>query len=583
MPQGSGSKAAILVIANPRFRKGTTMEHGEIFPVGPNHSANPEAVEQLLSRLLLSFVERRVSPQTIADIVRAQIIENNIAPQNLEPATCSGIIEAIANVRSLKSSLDILAFLSKRIDFPVFLSYSATLAALLEVLGQAPRLHTTTLPQQMRFFVNLTQSLSVHLLQHIHSRTMPPADRSRVLTYLQNIPKETRVWLTNNAAGLANLRDALVSEQLGIPETVRPHAPLLADPGDVLINILDTPDHTLAKKSASHYRCIPKDKFNSWRLENIETLRDILDDDRHSSIAKRFATEWFFNGILRDTLDDENLVTPLQKAFRDVILERNNDMDRLKGVLIALQRDLNIAATELGIPNSSHPKFTQLMQRGEKILFPNLIGIATEFPQLFARQFAWWAIQMPVTPPDARLFSRTGWRWLRAIATQVWEDELRRPPGWILSEASRFAVPLFRMAPSVWLHEFAPLLLERLLLETNRPAFRVSEQHQNYVEFLIRTLRSKSPLLRGKTEMLILLRFIERANPQEENQLRLLETRYRMLANSRSRGRTPEEDFWINVYRAEKGCEAFGYNAIAAVINLLQQQLLLVANRSKRS
>lgn len=548
----------------------------------PRHAPSAEVTESLLSKLLLGFVERRVSAQTIADIVRAQIIEANIDASALDPTTCTGIIEAIANVRSVRSSLDIVAFFARRTDFPQFLSYNAALSTFLEALHTAPRLQTSTLPHRSRFLAQLAQSVAVHLLQLLHVRQFPPEDRSRLLTQFQNLPRETRAWLFDQAPGVNTLRDALISEHMGIPDHARPHAPMLAEPGDILAAILETPEHTLAKKSPGHFRCIPRDKFNTWRLESIPALRELLADDRHSAFLKRFLTEWFFDGLLRDTLEDEGLVAPLQRAFRLLMDGHGNDIERLKGFLLAIQRDLALTATELGVPQNSHPRFSLLQGRAEKILYPNLIPIVTEFLQIFAKQFAWWALQMPVQPADARIFTRTGWRWLRSIATGVWEDELRRPPGWIVSEASRFSVIIFRMAPSIWLHDYAPVLLERLHLETNRPGFRVTDQHLNYLEFLVRTLLKKSPLLRGRPEVLLLLRYLNRTSPQEESQLRLLETRYRMMAASRNRGRNPEEEFWLSLFNSASNQESPGFNPVATTLQVLLQILQLVASKTRR-
>jgi hypothetical protein len=227
----------------------------------------------------------------------------------------------------------------------------------------------------------------------------------------------------------------------------------------------------------------------------------------------------------------------------------------LRGVLRALQRSLSLAAIEHGAPEKQSHYFTRLMQTAHIFHTAVLATAARNLPQ-FTKQFANWALQMPVQPEESRLVTRSSLQWVRVLTTKQWEDDMKEAPEWVVSIASRVAASVFQMAPNFWLQEHAHALVERLHLESLQPGFSAQGQHFDYVEFLCRTLRKKSPTFASRNELLVALRFLNRATPQEEGQFRLLETRYRMMPVTHTSAMTsPERQFWNEHFKQNKAAD----------------------------
>jgi hypothetical protein len=249
----------------------------------------------------------------------------------------------------------------------------------------------------------------------------------------------------------------------------------------------------------------------------------------------------------------------------------------LKGLLRALQRDLSLTAIELNVSDGHNPQFTALLQRANH-LHTLLLSVASRNFENFTKNFANWAIQMPVHPEGARLFHRTNWQWIRVLTTKQWEDDLRSIPQWVLPLTNRFAASIFSIAPSFWLQENAHILLERLHQESVQSSFTATQQHIDYIEYLCRTLRKKSPAFAARAELLLALRLINRATSQEESQLALLETRYKLLAKTNDRSlAASEKQFWVGVFNSENCIERFGATPLSRALHVLLYTTRLTA------
>jgi len=109
-------------------------------------------------------------------------------------------------------------------------------------------------------------------------------------------------------------------------------------------------------------------------------------------------------------------------------------------------------------------------------------------------------------------------------------------------------------------------VIDRLHAEATAPSFVLARHHFDYVEYLVRTLRKKSPAAACRPETLYALKLLSRLQPHEEQQLQLAETRARM-----ARRRTPETDLFLEIIGGTVSAETRGGNAIARALWALQR------------
>lgn len=557
------------------------MNH-DVFGMHNLSASNPAGptTEQVISTLLMSFVERKVSPQTIADVVRAQVTENGISPDSLNIPTCNGIIEVLTSASSIGDSTDLLFFISGHRQFPEGLSSKAALTGLAYLFRRVQVYLNHSDAFTRRLFLNTVEGFSqrvLHLLENGEDE-LNHADRLRLINVLKtNDPGLTR--LATASQQVHKLKELLLAPVSRISAALGSAASLTGkavSPDQVIQEISTTADHTLALKGVNAFKISSQFGGHLWKLQNYEVCLAFLDDVAMSAFQVSFFSEWFFDGLFREAALNPSAEQTVLQLMRRVVLSRQADMSVIKGLVRSLQRD--VSQLHLEFQNqTSGPSINQKSNALVAQFFLCLLPAIEKNQQLYGRQFTAWALQLPVHPPETRIITRAQWQWLRTLSTKKWEEDLREPPAWIITHASRFAAQIFLMAPNFWLHDFALSLFEKLYVESLTPQFQFTRHHVDYVEYLIRALRKKSPFFASRPETLAALRALGVATAHEEQLLQLAITRAKISV--RSGGDSGKENDFLNElanYGAQS--EHYGQNQVSRTLNFM----ILAAKDSSR-
>jgi hypothetical protein len=139
---------------------------------------------------------------------------------------------------------------------------------------------------------------------------------------------------------------------------------------------------------------------------------------------------------------------------------------------------------------------------------------------------------MPINNEESRFFKRSHWRWIRSLASHIWDASLREPPQWVVEGGSKYCATIFQIAPALWLQEYSYSLLEKVYRETLLDNFEPSTPHIDYVEFLARSMRKKSPFFASRTESLYALKLLSRLTRSETQQFISAEARFQSLLHN---------------------------------------------------
>lgn len=103
----------------------------------------------------------------------------------------------------------------------------------------------------------------------------------------------------------------------------------------------------------------------------------------------------------------------------------------------------------------------------------------------------------------------------------------------------------------------------------------------DFVEFLIRQLRKKSPLFASQVETLICLTILGRARANEQNQMKLSVTRLRLQESVGTQQKEQTREI-LNLLTQPQTVELLGPNPIARALHLLSRTCRHVEVLSKR-
>ncbi len=555
----------------------------------------PHSSEQLVSQLLMAFVDRKVAPQTIVDVVRAQIFEQSLQASQLSCATCNGILEVITahastfgngleGQRAARDIFEILVFIAQHSQFPDFLSAKAAR----ESLAYCMRHHD--LPERLsesakllwnKTIVGLGKKVSV--LVASNDKYLAGIERTRILNLLKNaIEIREKRDLNSFPNELILLREQLENHELKIQNSNT--IPNYKHPLEILGTIAQSEDHTLAQKGVHAFQLSPKHQKENWRLHNIQLCRDSLNPHTNTPYQMSFIVEWFCDGMFKNALQTgESLCHEFKTAIKDICetaLPSETDLagivalSILKGLHRALQRDF----TEILLAPQNTQLDVEKLARANSISHEymlNLMLLAKNNMSFVSRKFIPWALQLPVNPQHTQLLTRKHWQWIRTLCTDEWEEDLKEVPPWIQARASRFTAQIFSLAPSYWLHDFCLPLLERLHAESLQPQFEATAAHCDVIEFIIRALRRKSPWFASRQESLHALKAAGRTKIHEEQQIQLAETRQKIAREGtfksyRNTLSTVHSQSFRNSAAAEDGSNAIA-RSLAILIALCQQ------------
>ncbi|NBX17336.1 MAG: hypothetical protein EBR09_08220 [Proteobacteria bacterium] len=537
------------------------------------NAAQP-STEQVVSTLLMSFVERKVSPQTIADVVRAQVTENGIHADSLNSATCNGIIEVVTTAPSVGDCTDLLFFIAGHSQFPKSLSPKGALGGLSYLLKrvQVYLNHSDVLLRRQYLIATEGFAQQVYSLLEENSTDINHADRLRLINIFK-AQDPSMVRLMSASDQLNKLKELLLAPTSRLSAALSGASGIIGGrvtaPDQIIQEISSTADHTLALKGVSAFKLSSQFGGHLWKLQNADACLAFLDDGAMSTFQLSFFSEWFFDGLFREAVLNPAAEQGVLQLMRRIMSQKAADLAIVKGVVRSLQRDYSQVQVEFQ-NQSAAPSVLNKANAVVNQFFIALLPALEQNQQLYTRQFTPWAMQLPVHPSETRIITRSQWQWLRTLTTQKWEEDLREPPNWIVTNSSRFAAHIFLMAPNFWLHDYAIQLLEKLYVESLTPQFQTSKHHVEYVEFLVRALRKKSPFFASRAETLAALKALGVASPHEEQLLQLALTRAKI--NARSSGDAlKEHEFLLELSNHGVQSEHYGQNPISRTLNLMMR------------
>jgi hypothetical protein len=522
--------------------------------------------DQVLGKLIMGFVERRVSPLTIADVVLAQISEGDCQPSDLSTATCNGILEALASTSTLSGMQEIISFLARRDDFPRFLSPSAAMGTLCSLLLN-PFLQDEPSEHRFRETLRILDALGKHnveILALYKGSTELKAAKMR----LTNALKSAHHLISNAGQTCPHL---MVLRQV-LLKGVEPSTELLGPATftsvqSVITAITNTPDHVLVHHIPRDYRTTTVAGQECSKLDFLDAVLKALASGSATRFQCGFLVEWLFAGCLRQACLDGDAEACLIHAIDLIIHNAPQRLDVCKGVIRALQKDLSVLHSDFGNITGATERLERARQTAAQV-FHALWSQKGHPWQWIAQELLPWALQLPCYPPESRLVTRSQVEWLQMMQTRQWSEGVTEPPGWIVREASRTTAVVFQMAPGHWLQLFAEPFVDALHREATSSGFILASEHIDFVEYLVRTLRRKSPLFASEAETLVCLQILGRARLSEQNQMKLAVTRLR-LQSSGGAVQREQTRFLLGLLTQMQQVEALGPNPVARALSLL--------------
>lgn len=556
------------------------------------HGASQVGADALLSHLVMGFIERRVAPQTIADVVLSQLVDDSEAAEKLKPSTWNGIVEACVSAPSVGGVFDIVMQAARRPDFPLFLSATATLGGLAAILSQ---------PMELLERIQVEQGPSVLAIEALarkaadllvrESQHESRAVRMRLINALKSTPAVV-TGLSLSCPSLLIVRQLLLRLPSRAPETnTTAGFPSIAA---LLAAISKTPDHVLVHHTASDYAVGRDGSLPLQRPQASDDLCDAIANPGQpmSPFQVSFAVEWLLLGSLKAALGHAQKSMVLAQALRDLFAKTGPRLDVLKGVVRAFQKDLSLSmAGAAGGGHDPKPLVSgpgpglhgrmSLATEAGAIFFGALSSCASNLWQNLAADFVPWALQLPCHPPESRLVTREQLEWLRVLDQKEWLEGLGAPPSWVVLEASRTAADVFQLAPGQWLQYYAAAFLDVLHRECLGSDFVLAKVHFDFVEFLIRTVRKKAPIFASEVDTLVALQILGRAHESEQNQIKLAVARLRLVTAQPGRDRESAQAT-LMLLTDPQAVERLGPHPLARALSLFARTAHRCGAKGKR-
>lgn len=403
-----------------------------------HYQKNSKTKEGTLSKLFLGFLERKISAQTIADILRAQILESNVAVEDFEPEACCKIIESLTHANTSENCCDLIFYFAKHPLFPLCLSYQASTGAL--------------------------KALLIDILKRVSCGQKPFVQQSNVV--LESL---SRQWICLALESTTSDHQKDLSELSLLIEKINPiyFLDLKFKPFFQIMLLL-----IVFKKTFSTSEKATKDKIN-----------------------------------------------PYESALKNQSFLFESDLVFLKNMVLMLQKELNFLFQ--GCLNNQTTETVEnalLARDSSKIIFNFLINAHKKDKSFNLKSVANWAMEIKHTSEQAQFFTRTDWHWMQTLSEQVWNDGLREPPYWVLKQAADYCALIFHCAPAQWLQRYGHQILHPIYQCSMENGFVAKQEHFQYVEFLLRHLRKKSPFVASHVQSLHALSLLTHLTPHESVQ-----------------------------------------------------------------
>jgi hypothetical protein len=563
--------------------------------------------DALLSHLVMGFIERRVAPQTISDIILAQVNESGVEPEDFQAATLNGVLESIAGSNAASGLQEIIVFLAKRRDFPEFLSPASVLASLSALLTHPLR---GIQPGDGRFeqFCQILDQLALRSTV-VLAKSNPNALKLGKMRLVNAVKSASGLIaaLAQYCPQLVILRQVLLKPvATGVPQVSKGD---LADVPAVLATIRTLPDSVLVHKTPRDYKTGAETAGVLNKLRHLEIVIAALvpnvgseSQDLSRAVSalgewtpfkRSFVVEWLLSGCLREVLLNKGDRSLLAESLRVLFSRTNMHLDVLKGAARAFQKDLcgivlpdHLEHQPAGTNIPSAALRNEYLQVAATLFFAALYDSqrsdsAVTLSEQLAAEFVPWALQLPCDPPECRIVTRAQLTWLRIVETREWVEGLSQPPKWIFEKANQNAALIFQIAPGHWLQANASYFVDALWQESLHSEFQVSPAHHDYVEFLIRSMRKKSPLFASEVELLICLHLLGRAQSSEQAQIKLAHTRLKMTEQP-DRPLSAEARATLEVLEDGEEKLALGPNPLARALALLSRTCWNVEAKAAR-
>ncbi len=487
-------------------------------------SAEQQSTDGIVSHMLMGFVERKISPQTIADVLRAQIFESHVPSHSLNTATCNGILEAVTQANSTEDCSDLVFFLATHPEFPLFLSFKAATGSLRVLLRYLQKNIQNEQTNAIKVD-QLIEHISEKVLSFFHERKQVSTEDKANLTVLIKTTNPTLAKLMRNSPHFQQLRFMLMSPTDYTHETTL--ATVRPEPLEMVNIILKSADDHLLRNGTTYYKTNTAPNGTSGRIKHLKTVLDLFKLNKASEFKIGFIIEWIFEKSLMEAVLNEETADSYSKALKFAAESGGTQIQIIRGLIRAIQKDYTYLATHPIQKN--HETELSLLDKASALtqqLFPILVQLAEKDNNYVSKYIANWAVEMPLQNEESRFFKRSHWRWIRTLAAHIWDASLREPPTWVIDGGSNYCATIFQVAPALWLQEYSFALLEKVYRETLNENFTPQKPHYDYVEFLARSMRKKSPFFASRTESLYALHLLSRLTRTEAMQYANAEARF---------------------------------------------------------
>ena len=491
----------------------------------------------------MGFVERRISPRTIADIVLAQIQEGQGGPLGFAEGTLSGLMEVTLPLSYPREDAEsLVVFFASQPGFPESISLRASLFSLIHCL-QNPALfkyHEALAKRLLASKNKIAETLEAPLLMKCAENI-----RTWLISVQEGLPPNPHggTVAPEPPSALENLWCVLTNEPhtLGLRKRSKQFSA-----NDVFHEILRISKDNLAQLSYQSFPICLKEQQENWKIKNLHRLTELPAGTSQEHAV--FLTQWFFDDVLKSP-ETAKLIS-LREEFIHLFLDPTWGEAFLKGISQCVQQSVS---THFDSMTGQHHAYCY---------FNSLVQIWPQKGFQLQRSFLPWALDYARGfPAEKRLITRANIQWLRCLGDKIGADDWGAPPPWVVQNAAVYGALIFDLAPGFWLQRHGVEIVRRLCLEVHNPPFQVTSEHYNYVEYLVRKLKKKSPYFAVKPHTLAALAILRRLSANESQQWDLTAARLRLGINPQSLSQAPisqhDQVFWKGFFddyqRFEKG------------------------------
>jgi hypothetical protein len=462
---------------------------------------------QFLSQLIMSFLERQIAPQTILDVFLAQLRDDPFNPEEVSLTTCNALLEICSTMPSSSEKHQVLNFFAQHPHIKTGLSLKAALAGCQGLLTD-PLVHNR---QTLEAVENYVCSLLNHLRERPQELNLEQAQG-----LYHTIRQQHNESVLRQLPLLLQLTKELESyEGIQAPDDA-------VTPESHLSQILRLPEHHLAQRGLFHFGLTHEGAFLKWRLENIHVLVQALEQESCSDFRIAFLVEWFFDSGLKLALLDEKIKSLLVWALEEVFKQFPISLPVFKGVIRALQRDQAQIVAKSPAPDKD-------FERCLRVILPFYRHLIRHYSSKFIiQELGSWIQTLPYKTHQFQLIQYSTLLWIQVFANKEWNSSLIDCPKWVSLCAEHLLPVLVQVAPPYWLEKHLLDSFLRLQGIINHPEHQMEKKNIDFLVFVIRQVRQKTPYFSRAPEPLFALKALGACDYQERKLTELFESRFQL-------------------------------------------------------